>query len=119
MIMDRITKLGMIFAGIGGIVALIGLPFSYTNDLGTFVPLVAFLLLATMFFAMCGAFSKNGQWTPKALTFFGFITAAVVIGVTIPGYINIYFGVIELVLAALVILASYSPATQRFVAQAD
>ena len=64
MIMDRITKLGMIFAGVGGIVALIGLPFSYTNDLDTFVPLGAFLLLATMFFAMCGAFSKNGQWTP-------------------------------------------------------
>ena len=86
--------------------------FSFASSTASFAP-------STMFFAMCGAFSKNGQWTPKALTFFGFITAAVVIGVTIPGYINIYFGVIELVLAALVILASYSPATQRFVAQAD
>ena len=119
MIMDRYTKLGMIFAGLGGIIAIVCMPFSYTNDLSTFVPLGACLLLAVMFFAMCGAFSKNGQWTPKALTFFAFITAGVIVGVTIPGYIDLYFGIIELVLAALVIIISYNPATQRFVSQAD
>ena len=119
MIMDKLTKLGMIIAGIGGIVAIIGLPISYTHDLSTFVPLGACLLLAAMFFAMCGAFSKNGQWTPKALTFFAFITAGVVLGVTLVGYLNIYLGIIEFILAALVIIISSTPGTQRFVAQAE
>jgi len=119
MIMDRYTKLGMIFAGLGGIVAIVCMPFSYTNDLSTFVPLGACLLLAVMFFAMCGAFSKNGQWTPKALTFFAFLTAGVIFGVTLVEYLNLYFGILEFILAALVAIISYSPATQRFIAQAE
>ena len=119
MIMYGLTKLGMFVAGLGGIVAIIGMPISYTNDLSTFAPLGACLLLAVMFFAMCGAFSKNGQWTPKALTLFGFITAGVVLGVTISENFNIYLGIIEFILAALVIIISYNPATKRFVAQAE
>ncbi len=119
MIMDRFTKLGMIFAGLGGIVAIAGLAIEYTRDLSTFIPLGALLLLAVMFFAMCGAFSKNGQWTPKALTFFAFITAGVIVGITIVEYINIYLSIIEIILAALVIIISYNPATRRYVAQAE
>ncbi len=117
--MDNGSKLGMILAGLGGCVAVGAFAFTYQSALTTFVPIGALLLLAVMFFALAGAFNSTGQWTPKALTFYAFIIAGVAMGVTLAGYINLYIGLAEFILAVLVIVISNIPATQRFVANSE
>lgn len=117
--MDKGSKFGMILAGIGGIIAIFGLPYSYLEDTSTFVPLGVFLLLAVMFFALCGAFNKTGQWTPKALNVYAFITAGITLAVTVVEYINVYLGIIEFVIALLIVVISYIPATKRYVSECN
>ncbi len=117
--MDNGSKLGMILAGLGGCVAVGAFAFTYESSLSTFVPIGALLLLAVMFFALAGAFHTTGQWTPNALTIYAFIIAGVALGVTLTGIINVYIGVVEFVLAILVIVISNSPETRRFVAQTE
>lgn len=117
--MDKGSKFGMFLGGIGGIIAIIGLAISFERDVSTFVPLATFLLLAVMFFALCGAFNKTGQWTPRALTVFAFMTGGIALAVSLVGYINLYIGLAEFVIAMLIVIISYSPATKRFVSQCD
>lgn len=117
MLMNKGTKLGFILGGIGGIVAFIAMAVNFETTLESGTTMGALLLIAAMFFALSGAFSKNGQWTPKALSFFGFFTLAVIVACLIAGIIGIYFGVIEIVILALIIVISYGSATQRFISQ--
>ncbi len=117
--MDNGSKLGMILAGLGGCVAVGAFAFTYESALTTFVPMGALILLAVMFFALAGAFNTTGQWSPNALTYYAFIIAGVAVGVTLAGYINVYIGVAEIILAALVIVISNNPETRRFVAQSE
>lgn len=114
------SNAGMILAGIGGIIAMIGLAVFFDSNIAagtTIARLGIILLIAAMFFALSGAFSKTGQWTAKGLTFFAFLTTAVVAGATLAGIIDVYFGAIEIVVAVLVIVFSYLPATQLAIAK--
>ena len=117
--MDNGSKLGMILAGLGGCVAVGAFAFTYESALTTFVPIGALLLLAVMFFALAGAFNTTGQWTPRALTIYAFILAGVIMGVTLVEYINVYIGIVEFILAILVIVISNAPETRRFVSQSE
>lgn len=109
------SKFGIVLGGIGGILAMIELArFCDFSSTGAVVTLSSLLLIAVMFFALAGAFSKNSPWTSQGMTLFAFLTAAIVVGVTIVDYVELLFGVAEVVVAVLIVLVGYSPATKRF-----
>ncbi len=110
----------MIVSGIGGIIAMIGLAVffdSHANSGATIATLGIILLLAAMFFALCGAFSKTGQWTAKGVTFFAFLTAAVIFAATFIKTIDPIFGAIELVVVIVVIVFSCLPGIKTNIAK--
>ncbi|MCQ2084775.1 MAG: hypothetical protein MJZ21_01350 [archaeon] len=113
--MNNGSKLGLIIASLGGIIAIAGLAVTCEITVEGITSIALLLLISVMFFALAGAFTKNGQWAPAALTLFGFLTLGVVAGCTIAEIINLYLGIIEAVVAILVIAISYTPQTKRFV----
>ena len=107
------NKLGLFLGCLGGIVSIIGLAIYYDKSIAAVTVLGALLLMAAMFFGLAGGFTSYSQWTPKALTMFAFLTAAIALIVTLLDYVDACFGAVEIIFAVLLIAIAYiqKPAT--------
>ncbi|AGI47170.1 hypothetical protein TALC_00156 [Thermoplasmatales archaeon BRNA1] len=114
-------KAGLAFALIGGIVAFFAMAFAlaYAVD-GSGMDTVAdaglYLLMAVLFFALAGGFTRYAQWTQNVLIFMAFLTLGAAIGGFAAGYFELWFGIIEAVLGALCVAAAFMNGTARFLA---
>lgn len=105
--MNATDKFGLFVSCLGGIIAIAGLAMYYEYSWDAVTSLGLMLLLSAMFFALGGAFTKNSQWTPKGMVFFGFLTFAVPLIATIGEIFEPIFGVVEAVVALLIIAVVY------------
>lgn len=105
--MNGSDKVGLVVACLGGIVAIAGLAIYYERSWDTVTTMGLMLLMSAMFFAVAGAFTDNSQWTPKALVFFGFLTAALPLIATIAGIFEDAFGALEIIIAIFLIALVY------------
>lgn len=105
--MNATDKFGLFVSCLGGIIAIAGLAIYYETTWDAVTTLGVLLLLAAMFFALGGAFTKNSQWTPKGMLFFGFLTFAVVFIATVGDIFEVKFGAVEAVVSIIIIAVTY------------
>ena len=72
----------------------------------------AYMLIAVMFFALAGGFAKGGQWSWDVLLLMTFLTIGVVGGAVVFETVDLYAGVI-LVLIGILIIASLSLSSSK------
>ena len=105
--MSDTNKFGLFISCLGGIIAIAGLAIYYEYTWDAVTSLGLMLLLSAMFFALGGAFTKNSQWTNKAMVMFGFLTFAVSFIATASDIFEVNFGVVEAVISILIIVVAY------------
>ncbi|MDD2627168.1 MAG: hypothetical protein PHT00_02910 [Candidatus Methanomethylophilus sp.] len=96
------AKVGCGLSIIAGIIAMIGLAVYFRPEQGAVLSMAVILLSAALFFGLAGGFTQTAQWSPKVLMFMCFVTAGVIIGGTVAGYYDLWFGGIETVMAILI-----------------
>ena len=96
-------KAGMAVGLFGGLVAFFAMAFLFNTDDEPLLTMGLCLLIAVLYFALAGGFSKTSQWTQNVLIAYSFITTAAVLGIFIADLIPLWFAVIELVLGILAI----------------
>ena len=102
------TYNGGLFVGcIGGVVSILGMALFYLHEQSTVTTFGILLLLAAMFFGAAGGFTKYSQWTPKALTVYTFIVAAIAIIATVGEIFDIIFGAVEIIIAIILVILAY------------
>ena len=99
---------GLFFGCLGGIVAIIGLPLFYEESTAFITTMCYLLIMAAMFFAVAGSFSKNGQWEPKIRALISFIVAGMAVVGLVADMFDVYFSAIEIILAAVVIIIAFA-----------
>ena len=98
---------GLAVGCIGGVIAIIGMALYYEHAESTIATIGVLLLLAAMFFGAAGGFTKDGPWTPKALTVYAFVVVAVAGVITLGEMVEVLFGAIEIILAVILAVLAY------------
>ena len=107
-------KIGMCMGLLGGLVAFFAMAFLFDIDDEPLQTMAICLLVAVLYFALAGGFSKTSQWNQNVLTAYCFITIGVMFGVTIVEYIPLWFGVIELVLGVIALAAGLAGSSKMY-----
>lgn len=80
---------------------IIALEFQATED--GLITMGLYVLIACLFFALAGAFSKNGQWNSDMLTLMIFLTMGIIAAFAISSYVDMYFAVVLELMAAILL----------------
>ena len=107
-------KIGMCMGLLGGLVAFFAMAFLLDINNEPLKTMAVCLLVAVLYFALAGGFSKTSQWNQNVLMAYCFITIGVMIGVTIVEYVPLWFGVIELVLGVIALIASLAGGAKTY-----
>ncbi len=101
---SKTLSLGAIISALGGVAAIAMMSAKFDiNDANLFATIGLYLLIAVLFFAIAGSFSAKGQWPFEVVILMGFINAALIIADIIIGFIPLEYGLILVVIAAIVI----------------
>jgi len=108
------SKMGCGLGILGGVICMVGLVLFLEVAQSAIVTMSLYMLAAVLFFALAGAFSRTGQWSWKVLMFMAFVTAGIVLGGTIVGYYDFWFGFIETVIGILIIAVGALGDTKKY-----
>lgn len=111
------SKLGCGLGILGGIICMIGLVLYFEAAQSAIVTMSLYMLAAVLFFALAGAFSQTGQWSWNVLMFMAFVTTGIILGGTIAGYYDFWFGFIETIVGILIIAVGALGDTKKFLAR--
>ena len=99
-------SIGALFAALGGAAALVMMFADFNVDAETlFAGLSFYLLVAALFFAVAGSFSKNSQWSYGLVIAMNLVIAAIIIAGIVISFISWQYGLVLLV-ALIVELAT-------------
>lgn len=107
---STVLSIGALFAALGGAAALVMLFADFdVNAENLYAGLAFYLLISVLFFAVAGAFSKNGQWPQSGVIAMDLIIAACIVAGMILSFLSWQYGLVLLVILivelATVILA--------------
>ena len=107
-------KAGMAVGLLGGLDAFFAMAYLLQINNDTLRTMSVCLLIAVLYFAMAGGFSKTSQWKQSVLLAYCFITFGVIFGAALIQYIPLWFAIIEGVLALVAIIASLSGGAEEY-----
>lgn len=114
----KCAKIGMSLGFLGGIATFVGFAsYGSLNNTQTFVDMAYILLISVMFFAAAGAFRPGTAWTAKGATLMCYLTLAVVVAITATGLGDFAYGLVEAIIAILMVVMSYDKDTQKYISQ--
>ena len=92
-------SIGALFAALGGAAALVMMFADFNVDAeNLFAGLSFYLLVAALFFAVAGSFSKNSQWSYGLVIAMNLVIAAIIIAGIVISFISWQYGLVLLVL---------------------
>ncbi|MDR0523811.1 MAG: hypothetical protein LBG62_05270 [Candidatus Methanoplasma sp.] len=112
--MPKKMHAGAALGAVGGVISMVLLALYFEADADYAAPMGACLLLASLFFAIAGGFTANGQWSWNMLTFMTFLAMGAVIALAIAEIIDLYSGAILAAIAALIVLALMFPSSKTW-----
>lgn len=108
-------KCGLAAGLLGGLVSFFAMAYTFKPDMDdAIVSMGLLLLIAVMFFAIAGGFSKTSQWPQSVLLGFCLLTAGVSVATFFIGYIPQWISAIEIVLAVLATAFAYLGTTGHY-----
>lgn len=108
-------KCGLAAGILGGLVSFFAMAYTFKPDMeDAIISMGLLLLIAVMFFAIAGGFSKTSQWTQNVLLGFCLLTIGVSAAVLLIGYVPQWFSAIEIVLAVLATACAYLGTTGHY-----
>lgn len=110
----RIVKVGGAFGFLGGLVSIICLAIFFEADEHVLVDMGAYMLFAVMFFALAGGFAKGGQWQWDILLLMAFLTIGAVGCAVVFGAVDLYAGVILVLIGALIVVSLTVPSSKNW-----
>lgn len=102
-------RFGSAFGFIGGLICIFCMAFFFEAKNSALTDMGAYMLLAIMFFALAGGFSKGGQWTWSVLLLMAFLTISAAGCSAVFGAVELYAAAILIVLGALAVLCLAMP----------
>jgi lysylphosphatidylglycerol synthetase-like protein (DUF2156 family) len=112
--MPRIVKIGGALGFIGGVISIICMAMFFDIDESALTVMGAYLLIAVMFFALAGGFAKTGQWSWSVLMLMTFLTVGVVGAAVIFDAVDLYAGIILVIVAALIVASLALPSSKTW-----
>lgn len=108
-------KAGLTVGLLGGLLSFFAMAYTFKPDMNDAILSMGILLLiAVMFFAIAGGFSKTSQWNQNVLLGFSLLTVGVSVATLVTGYVPAWFSAVEIVLALAAVFFAYSGKTGRF-----
>jgi hypothetical protein len=99
---------------LGGVLSVAFMSLSYGPEEET-LPLVAFyMLIAVLFFAIAGAFTKNSQWKFGVTEFMIFITIGTIGACMAADYVAVPYGAVLIVVAVCLMILTALPSTKSW-----
>jgi hypothetical protein len=111
-IMPKSMKIGCALGAIGGIISIICLVLFFEADESTILVMGVYMLLAVLFFAQTGAYTRNGQWPWDVLALVTFLTIGVVFAAMIFEVVEREPGILLIIIEALMIMALTRPSAK-------
>jgi hypothetical protein len=103
---------GLALGIIGGFISIVFLALFFEGNTDNTLVMGGYLLTAVLFFALAGAFTQNGQWSWNVLLFITFLTAAIIVSLVIGGYVDLYAGLVLILIDAIIILDLQFPSSK-------
>ena len=108
-------KAGLFVGLIGGLLSFFAMAYTFSPDMDdALVSMGILLLIAVMFFAIAGGFSKTSQWTQNVLLGFSLLTVGVSVASMVIGYVPLWISAIETVLAVAAVFFAYLGKTGHY-----
>ncbi len=104
------------YAGLlGGVISIIAMSFAFDGSESSLLKISLCMLCAVFFFAVAGGFRSGGPWNGELLLLMTFICAGTVIASYILGALTLFFTVVLVILAVVMILVGACPKTKRWI----
>ncbi|MDR3283369.1 MAG: hypothetical protein LBS92_07190 [Candidatus Methanoplasma sp.] len=108
----RSAAAGVVLGLLGGILSFAFMAFLFEAGTDAVSEVGSYMLLAVLFFAIAGAFTANSQWSWDMLLFMSFLTATISVVFLVVEAVDLYAGVIALVMVASIIAVLLSPSSR-------
>ncbi|MCL2031746.1 MAG: hypothetical protein FWH45_00355 [Methanomassiliicoccaceae archaeon] len=108
------VKIGGALGLLGGVVAVVCMAVFFEAEESALMKMGACMLTAVMFFALAGGFAKGGQWSWNVLLLMTFLTIGAAGSSVILGAIDLYVGVILVVIGVLIVANLAVPASKNW-----
>ncbi|MDR3074952.1 MAG: hypothetical protein LBU30_02790 [Candidatus Methanoplasma sp.] len=112
--MPRNAKIGSALGFLGGIISMICLALLFKPEDTAIVDMGVYMLIAVMFFALAGGFSRSGQWLWSVLLFMTFMTIAAVCCAVIFGAIDLHAAIVLVVVGVLIVASLSMPSAKTW-----
>lgn len=113
--LPRNIKAGCILGYIGGLISMVCLVLFFKPEEAAVETMGMYVLIAVLFFAMAGAFTKTGQWSWRILVFMCFVTIAIIGGLMIWGDVDYYAGSVLIAVAILMLACIALPTSKDWI----
>jgi len=110
--LPRFVKVGSALGFAGGFISIACLAIFFAVNDNTLITVGAYMLIAVMFFGLAGGLTKGGQWTWNVLLLMTFLTLGVVCGGVVFNAVDLYAGVVLVVVGALIIVSIAMPSSR-------
>jgi len=108
----RIVKMGSAFGFLGGVISIFCLAIFFTADSDMLSVMGVYMLAAVMFFALAGGLARNGPWSWNVLLLMTFLTISCVGCSVIFGSMDLYAGIVLVLIGALIVLSLAMPSSK-------
>ncbi|MDR2698523.1 MAG: hypothetical protein LBB30_02440 [Candidatus Methanoplasma sp.] len=113
-IVPRNVKVGGALGFLGGVVCVICLVLFLEIEESALADMGVYMLVAVMFFALAGGFAKGGQWSWEVLLLMTFLTIAVVGGSVVFEAMDLYAGIMLVIIGALIVVSLSVPSSKTW-----
>jgi len=110
----RIVKMGSALGFLGGVISIFCLAIFFTADNSALSAMGVYMLAAIMFFALAGGLARNGQWSWSVLLLMTFLTISCVGCSVIFSAMDLYAGIILVVIGALIVMSLALPSSKTW-----
>ncbi|MCL1979027.1 MAG: hypothetical protein FWG60_02580 [Methanomassiliicoccaceae archaeon] len=98
------VKIGSALGFIGGVVCIISMALFFEAEESAVLDMGVYMLIAVMFFALAGGFTKNGPWSWEVLLLMTFLTIGIVVSSAVLGAVDPYAGAILVLIGILIVI---------------
>lgn len=99
---------------LGGVISVACLAIYFKPENSALAIIAFYMLVAVLFFATAGAFTKNGQWKWRVALFVNMLTMGIILACIIGDYFATYAGVLLLVIAVCIFVLELLPSSKEW-----